>query len=203
MTPYNNIFEAISAGDANAIRALVDSGHDPKKSQRGVSAALFAAKERQAKCLDYVIEEGCDGSLGDYSGWTPALVAMRLGEEEILTTIEDYGIDITKASKKGDTLAHAAAMSSGRDRENAASMLRRFVSEKGISLSERNASGLTASEVAARRGNEVVSKEISNLETEDKASVALKKGQVEGSPQREENDVLPIIGTHDRRRMRP
>lgn len=112
----NGIFDAVTAGDADAVRAILDA--DPVQvhaiDKWDWSVLGWASKLGHLPIVRLLLENGADSSAVTMPCRTPALVTATIhGYTEIVALLLDQGADIRKKYQRGETLLHVAAYFGG------------------------------------------------------------------------------------------
>ena len=145
------LIEAVKAGDAARVRALLEAGADPDAAQLdGSSALLWASHRDDVETVRLLIEAGADASAGNDLGATPLWAASENGSTAVLRTLLAAGADPNRELLSGETPVMVAA------RAGSGEVVRQLAAA-GADLDRQGSRGQTALMwAAAQRHPEVV-----------------------------------------------
>src|SRR5262245_7577440 len=91
----DDLFEAIEAGDAGAVRALLAEGADAnlKHGILETPALVEAAEDSNLDAVTPLIEAGAHFNAADYGGHTPLLHAARRANVDVVRALPDAGAE--------------------------------------------------------------------------------------------------------------
>jgi ankyrin repeat protein len=108
--------------------------------------------EREAiELLDLLVKAGADMEALDDSKWTPLVTAINEGVVALVEAVIERGARLDKKDASGGTVLHFLA-GLGRLEEPDLLPLADLLVKKNVDRTVKNAEGLTAAEVAEKRG---------------------------------------------------
>jgi ankyrin repeat protein len=113
-TPPNDVFfEAIIAGNSEAVKLLLEYGADivakAPDTRRGVLHE--AVRRRLPDLVAYLLSQGADSCDTDNSGRTPLFDAIEVGDTSSIRQLLQYGVDIEAVdTRTGRQALHEAAI---------------------------------------------------------------------------------------------
>ena len=143
-----NIFQLVTFGDLDAVKALVakDPALAKTRNQDGETPLHLAAGARRREIVDFLIAQGADPQAKNNDGQNPLLYAAYGGSREIVMALIDRGADFKYQDVRGMTPLHFAAREG---RPEAVSVLL----EKGAPRDLKNQNGQTPLDLAVLRGH--------------------------------------------------
>ncbi len=104
------LVDAVRRGDADAVRALLDSGADVDSSTPdGTTALLWAVNTDQPELVGLLLEAGADVQITNRYGVGAASLAAENGSAAILELLLEAGVYVDQALPGGETLLMTAA----------------------------------------------------------------------------------------------
>ncbi|MCE5319077.1 MAG: ankyrin repeat domain-containing protein [Parachlamydia sp.] len=140
------LHRAISKGNAEAVRMLIDAGADVNKVDADSMTPLYHALSKgNREVMNLLISAGADVTKGILQGYSPLHLAVHKGSLVDVYTLLNAGADVNQAIKEMDGLTplHIAA------RQNRAQMVQALVTE-GADANKENEKGLTPLHIACR-----------------------------------------------------
>ncbi len=118
-------YEALRAGEAGALAALLQSGADPEAlppqgCMRGAALLMNAAHLGHPGCVEVLLAAGAGVDLQTPSGWTPLMAAAARGHVEALGVLVRADADLSLRNDQGQT---ALAVAQARGQSEAARVL--------------------------------------------------------------------------------
>ncbi len=151
---FNNLREAVIAGDLEQVRKMVKSTKIVNASDRfGVTPLMEAACTGNSEMVLLLIRLGAEVDKGTPGGWTPLMAAARYGYLEIVKILADHGADIkgnqgekTTHSNELNVLASPLLLAG----ENGQTPVVKFLLDGGVNMESANLFGQTALWLAAK-----------------------------------------------------
>ncbi len=104
------LIEAIRAGDAGRVAALLDQDADPRAAgSDGTTPLHWAARGGQRAIIERLLAAGGDATAVNRYGVTPLALAAEAGDEATVGVLLDAGADPNSASPEGETVLMVAA----------------------------------------------------------------------------------------------
>jgi ankyrin repeat protein len=104
------LVDAVRRGDADAVRALLDSGADVDSSTPdGTTALLWAVNTDQPELVGLLLAAGADVQITNRYGVGAASLAAENGSAAILELLLEAGVYVDQALPGGETLLMTAA----------------------------------------------------------------------------------------------
>ncbi len=149
--PAPSLIEAVRAGDAARVRALLEAGADAGAAGLdGSTALLWASHRDDVETVRLLIEAGADASAGNDLGATPLWAASENRSTVVVRMLLEAGADPNRALLSGETPVMVAA------RAGSAEVVR-LLAAAGADLDRQGSRGQTALMwAAAQRHPEVV-----------------------------------------------
>ena len=149
--PAPGLIEAVKAGDAERVRALLESGADAGAAELdGSTALLWASHRDDVETVRLLIEAGAEVSAANDLGATPLWAASENGSTTVVRMLIDAGADPNRELLSGETPVMVAA------RAGSAEVVRQLAAA-GADLDRQGSRGQTALMwAAAQRHPEVV-----------------------------------------------
>jgi len=149
--PAPRLIEAVKAGDAERVRALLESGADAGEAELdGSTALLWASHRDDVETTRLLVEAGADVSAANDLGASPLWAASENGSTAVVRTLLDAGADPDRELLSGETPVMVAA------RAGSADVVRQLAAA-GADLDRQGSRGQTALMwAAAQRHPEVV-----------------------------------------------
>ena len=145
------LIDAVKAGDAARVQALLETGADAGAAElNGSSALLWASHREDVETVRRLIEAGADVSAGNDLGATPLWAASENGSTAVVRMLLEAGADPNRQLLSGETPVMVAA------RAGSAAVVRQLAAA-GADLDRQGSRGQTALMwAAAQRHPEVV-----------------------------------------------
>ena len=149
--PAPGLIEAVKAGDAERVRALLESGADAGAAELdGSTALLWATHRDDVETVRLLIEAGAEVSAANDLGATPLWAASENRSTAVVRTLLDAGADPNRELLSGETPVMVAA------RAGSAEVVR-LLAAGGADLDRQGSRGQTALMwAAAQRHPEVL-----------------------------------------------
>ncbi len=104
------LIDAVRRGDADAVRALLESGADvDSTAPDGATALLWAVHTDQPELVQLLLQAGADVEITNRYGVGPASLAAENGNAAILERLLGAGVYADQALPGGETLLMTAA----------------------------------------------------------------------------------------------
>ena len=118
-------YEALRAGEAEALAALLQAGSNPEAlppqgCMRGAALLLNAAHLGEAACAEVLVAAGAGVDVQTPSGWTPLMAAAARGHLEALGVLVRANADLALRNDQGQT---ALVVAQARGQSEAARVL--------------------------------------------------------------------------------
>ncbi|MEM6521568.1 MAG: ankyrin repeat domain-containing protein [Cyanobacteria bacterium P01_D01_bin.44] len=97
------LIAATLAGDAAAVRSLLDAGTDPDTVYHTNTALIYAARDGHTDIAQVLIAAGAEVNWIDGEGVTPLILAAFKGHEELTKLLLAHDADITVVDQWGRT----------------------------------------------------------------------------------------------------
>ena len=108
--PPDDLVEAVKAGDASAVRALVERGADVNLRLVDGSTALHWAVHHEAlEIVDLLLKAGADAAAANRYGAKPLVLASTNGNAAIVSRLLEAGADANTVAAGGETALMIAA----------------------------------------------------------------------------------------------
>lgn len=104
----NPVVQAISNGDANWLKNLLEGGANPNAPHRDTMPLHFAARRNEMHIVDLLCRHGGDIDIRNAQGRTAVIEAAMNGEKKTLAALLTRGADIDIADNDGNTALHHA-----------------------------------------------------------------------------------------------
>lgn len=150
------LFSAIKRGDLAGVRSAIEQGVDINETRTDIYPLLLAVREKQVEIARLLIDEGAWVDAPNNYGWTALLEATRSGQMDMVRMMDEYEIDLTVASSRGDGLMHAAVQG---DTEGMVP----FFAERKVSIDRANRNRVTPVMLAAEQRRAATFRELVGL----------------------------------------
>ena len=142
---------AARAGNVALIKRLLELGMPVDLPEPdGITALYRAVEERKEEAVKILLEHEANPNLVDAKGWSPVLLAAKLGDFEIIRMLEAKGADKqTACQPEMWTALHVASKEGHR-------LVVRLLLNAGWEVNARDAAGHTPLGLAAMNGHEAV-----------------------------------------------
>ena len=132
------LIDAVKAGDAVRVRALLEAGADAGAAElNGSTALLWASHREDVETVRRLIEAGADVSAGNDLGATPLWAASENGNTAVVRMLLEAGADPNRELLSGETPVMVAA------RAGSAAVVRQLAAA-GADLDRQGSRGQTA-----------------------------------------------------------
>ena len=149
--PTPRLVDAVKAGDAAQVRAMLEAGADAGEAELdGSTALLWASHRDDVETVRLLIEAGADASAGNDLGATPLWAASENGSAALVRTLLNAGADPNLELLSGETPVMVAARAGSPE-------VVRLLAAVGADLDRQGSRGQTALMwAAAQRHSDVV-----------------------------------------------
>ena len=113
--PYDNLIDAVLAGDFEAVKALIDAGADLNIQDDDGDTPLHWAADGYTDIARALIDAGADLNIQDDDGWTPLHWVAGSGYTDIARALIDAGADLNIQDDDGWTPLHQVAFNGHAD----------------------------------------------------------------------------------------
>jgi len=114
----DQLISAVTKGDANRVKGLLDYGIDCNhKDPLGYSALMRAVISGNTDIISVLLEHGADVNAFDNEGWTPLMFASGRSNEAVVLLLLERGADVNAKSDFGLTALKLASMRKAYDIE--------------------------------------------------------------------------------------
>ena len=104
------LIEAVKAGDATRVEALLGQDADPRAADPdGTTPLHWAARGAHRAIVERLLAAGADANAANRYGITPLVLAAESGDAAIVGALLDAGADANGATAKGETVLMTAA----------------------------------------------------------------------------------------------
>ena len=97
-----DLFDAITRGNDELVRQLLEQGSDPDKRQDTATALTIAAIWGQPQVATVLLEAGADVNAQNEDGGTALHGAVFFGRVDVVRVLLDYQVDVTIRNNKGE-----------------------------------------------------------------------------------------------------
>lgn len=160
------LFAAINQGDLPGVQAAVTAGADVNEARTDLYPLLLAVREKHRAIAEYLIEEDAAIDAPNNFGWTALLEATRSGQMDMVQLMDEYEIDMTVVTQRGDGLIHAAV-------QGDTSGMVSYFQARGVNIDLPNRHGVTPVMLAIEKRHEASFRELvtlgANLDLKDTA----------------------------------
>jgi ankyrin repeat protein len=143
---YLQVVELLLTSGADGNAGDYDTGRTP------LHYAILHADENSEQFIRRLLKEGVNINAGAKNGSTALHFAASLGHLEIAKLLVESGAEINAVDNAGRTPLHLAAEGRNPARPNLQTAIVKYLVEKGADTKIKAANGLTAIEMATRRG---------------------------------------------------
>lgn len=150
------LFSAIKRGDLAGVRTAIEQGVDINETRTDIYPLLFAVREKQVEIARLLIDEGAWPDAANNFGWTALLEATRSGQMDMVQMMDEYEMDLTVASSRGDGLMHAAVQGDTQG-------MVPFFAERQVTLDRANRNRVTPVMLAAEQRRAASFRELVSL----------------------------------------
>jgi len=101
---FQNLMGSATKGDVSGVKALLDEGADPNRSdETGLSPLMVAAYSGQVEVIKILIEYRATIEDRDSSGYTPLIFAANAGQVQSSQLLIEHGADVNARDHNGST----------------------------------------------------------------------------------------------------
>lgn len=206
-TGGKDLFKAISNGDIQELRRLLDRGAEIDwQSNVGISGLMQALIYNQFKLAGFMVDRGCDLNLSDQDGYTALLYIINANsldkqQTEALPLMKKMiakGANIYAADKSGAGVIHHAV---SRLYPLAVEML----IVRGADVDMQNSSGVTPLMMTIQSGDPYKCHEIASILLRHGVDINLRtaggKSVIDLAIEYGRHDILQIIESHSEQRV--
>jgi ankyrin repeat protein len=132
-----SLFQAINAGNVDAMRAALDAGADPNAEDGlGETRLMVAARHRDAEMVRLLLDRGADVNARNIGGSTALTYAAGGPDAEMVRLLLDAGADVNARGCEGGTALLAATRA-------CSPSLMRLLLDRGADVNSANCFGET------------------------------------------------------------
>ncbi|CAK0853916.1 unnamed protein product [Prorocentrum cordatum] len=143
--------QAISDGNMELVRTLLEQGHDPdpEVADGSTSLLLFASSINEPDIVKLLAEYGADVDKADQNGVTPLLAAACSDAADAVQALCELGADVDRGDSEGWTALYAAGFCDCLDAVEE-------LLDAGADVTLKAKEGMNPAEAAAQEGNQKV-----------------------------------------------